>query len=132
MKIIKSSLGMFIIKRMLVLFSLLALLDVIFLRHRWMVLAGLSIGSIVSLVRFSTTSEVCQNLLVHKSCKTDSLKGVFKYIFSQIFTILIMVVSIIQDKWLFIGLTAGILIVPAIVIINGITEGLSITKNNFE
>jgi hypothetical protein len=124
--------GLFILKRTLVLFALLALLDVTFFEQRWLILAGLTTGCVVSLMRYNATSALYKKILSHEEHMANALKMVFKYIFSQIFTILIMIVSLMQNRWFFMGITAGILLVPLTIFINGITEGLGITKNKFE
>ena len=55
-----------------------------------------------------------------------------KFLSTQTLTVLFMAVSISINKWSFLGVVAGILIIPLIILINSLTEALGLSHNNFQ
>ena len=129
---IKSKLKTFILKRMLILYILLAVLDLLLVKERWFALVGLTAGALYSVVRFSLTQHVFSSLLL-KSGKTISVRStILITIGSLTVVIALLTISIKISFWVFVGVISGILLIPAIIVINGITEALGISCNNFE
>ena len=128
----KSKLEVFILKRVLVSYIILAVLDIIFLRQRWIAAAGLTAGGIIGLARFGSAASLFRKVLSTNS--TDAAVGtvILKYITGQAPLIIVLAVSLIFDLWFFMGAAAGILLVPLSIAINGITEALGLTRNGFE
>jgi hypothetical protein len=100
--------------------------------HKPMILAGLMLGTIFSILRFSSTSSTLSLLMIEEQRPAVVGKTIVKYILNQFSAIVLLAVSLKFSQWLFMGMVAGILMVPAVIFINGLTEGLGITHNNFE
>ncbi len=128
----ENKLWKFIAKRSLVLFVLLSTLNIAFMKERWLVLAGLALGSSFGILKLSSLIRACENVLI-KTDKPNKSSGVIvKFLINQIVTVVLLAVSLSISLWFFTGITAGVLLVPAAIFINNITEILGITKNNFE
>lgn len=128
---INGQLERFITKRMLILFSILTILDSALLDNKLLFFVGLVLGSLLSLLRFFIMGNALTGLLTLKS-ESNNKKVIIKYIVSQLVALIFFVLAIIVNKWVLLGMMTGILIVPSVVLINSITEGLGLTHNNFE
>ena len=134
MKLLKDRLEKFIFGRMLIGLASLALLDLIFLQQRWAALAGLILGGILGLTRFlSSSAALRQALSVTNQTKlAPVLSIIIRYAAGQTLIVVILAASLVVNPWLFMGCAAGILLIPFIIFINGLTEGLGITNNKFD
>ena len=131
-KVPNNKLWKFIAKRALVLFILLSVLNIVFMEERWLILAGLALGCSFSILKLGSLINTISGIML-KSEKSDKHTGVIvKFLINQAVTIVLLAASISVSLWLFAGMTAGILLVPAAVFVNNITEILGITHNNFE
>ncbi|MCX8129562.1 MAG: hypothetical protein N3I35_05600 [Clostridia bacterium] len=129
---LNSKIEKFIVRRVLVLFFVLVIVDLVFLHHKWFILLGLILGSLFSVFKFSSTATMYMRFLGHHDKNTVIMRSILKYILNQLATVALLVVSILFNFYLFIGTTAGILLVPSVLFINALTEGFGITHNNFE
>jgi hypothetical protein len=126
-----NSLEKFIAKRVLIIFGVLVILNLIFVSQRMYVMLGLIIGSIFGFMRFSSLGATISRLVLHD--KSNTVKETFiRYMVNHVAMIVLCAVSIRYSLWMFIGVIAGVLIIPVIIMINGITEGLGVTHNRFE
>lgn len=160
----------FLTKRIIIIYLVLVLPGVIFFDKRWLILAGLTLGSALGIIRLGVASSMLNRLLrpdknaaamtigpisSAAAATTDGAitAGVFTsadiydsrsgitpaksswYVVKQVLGLLtvlaLLAFTAYCDQWLFIGMAAGILILPIIITVNGITEGLGITKNGF-
>lgn len=122
----------FIAKRALVLFILLSTLNIVFMEERWFILAGMLLGGSFGVLKLGSMISTVSSLMLIPD-KPDKSKGVIvKFLINQAVTIMLLAVSISINLWFFAGMTAGVLLVPAAVFINNITEILGITHNNYE
>jgi len=132
-EIFNNKLELFLAKRALVLFAILAVLDIMLVSQRWAVLAGLTLGGILSLIRFGSMSAFFSRVLLPDYGKQATvLLIIIRQVANQVFTIIFLALSLMLCLEFFAGAVVGILIVPLVIMINGITEGLGITKNNFD
>ena len=131
----KSRLDKFILKRAAALFFVLATADIAFSGvGRWMILAGLSAGAIIS------TGRLCSNEWLFKKIfrlnqsdgKRAAAGSMAAFTISQLVLIPVIVLAYLLSVWALYGFIAGILIIPIVIMINSITEAFGITKNNFE
>jgi len=127
----KSRLEKFIAKRAAILYIILAMSDIIFIRERWIALAGLTMGGSLGLFRFSRMALMFFGLL---SVSKEPITGllVLKYLFGVTGMVIVLAISLTYNRWLFVGILAGLLLVPAVIVLNGLTEALGITHNGFE
>ena len=126
-----SSLEKFIAKRVLIIFGVLVILNLIFVSQRMYVMLGLIIGSVFGFMRFSSFGATISRLVLHD--KSSTIKETFiRYMVNHVAMIVLCAVSIKYSLWMFTGVIAGVLIIPGIIMINGITEGLGVTHNRFE
>lgn len=127
-----SKLDLFVLKRVLILLVLLMIIDVAFFEDKGVIFAGLLLGAACGLTRFFFMSQTYRRLLGRGTPSQTTFIALFAFIVSLLGTIAVLVASIITNLWLFGGATAGILLVPIILTINSLTEGVGITHNNFE
>jgi len=134
--LLKSKLEKFVAKRVLIFFVILAILDMVLIKEKWLVLSGLLIGGAFSVFRFGSYSMLFTNLLTPTSDgntkKHAALKSTLIFILNQSILLLLLFLAMKISSWYFAGIVAGILLVPFVLLVNGITEALSITHNNFE
>jgi hypothetical protein len=130
--LLRSKLERYVTKRVLILIVLLSCADIVFIEHRWIVLAGLVLGGIFSLLRFGTTASAF-TVLIGRGTQSSAMKrSLVKYLLNQAATIALLVASILYDVWLFGGILAGILLVPAVLSVTGIMKGLGLAHIDFE
>ncbi len=114
------------------LFLLLALLNLLFIQPKWPVLFGLLAGGAFSLLRLSSLASFLSRLLAKGDKSATQRKGVLNYIIGQFAVVVLLTAAINLSVPLFAGTVAGVLLVPAVIFINSITEILKVTHNNFE
>lgn len=129
---LKSKVERFIAKRVLIVFIGLAVIDLLFINQRWLALAGLAIGTIFGLLKFTYTASGFAHLLMTPQARNAAGRSVLRYAFGQALTVVILAVSIVINLYFFAGVTVGVLLVTFAVIVNSITEYFGITHNNFE
>lgn len=125
----KQNLDMFIIKKVLILFVLFSIIDLLFICQRFIVLIGMFAGVIVGITRFLFMGAFLSSLLIEKkaSVKASIIKFLVIYGIAAVF----FIASAMYNTLFFIGATIGILLVSLAVIINSVTEALGITHNKF-
>lgn len=128
----ESKLDKFILKRAAVLVILLTAVDIAFLgSNRWFALGGLLLGTVVSLGRLLSNEWILK--VTFKASKGKALAGsIAAFTINQLALVPMILLAYFLNLWLFGGLIAGFLVVPAIVMLNSITEAFGITKNSFE
>lgn len=129
---LNSKLERFIAKRVLIFLLILSILDIVFIDQRWIALAGLLIGGVMSLLRLNTMVKAFSRLLGKATKQEAVTRNVLNYIVNMAAMIVLMVASIKYSLSLFAGVTVGVLLVPAVIFINSFTEALGLTHNNFE
>jgi hypothetical protein len=104
------------------------------MKEKLFILGGLAVGGVFSVLKLGSFAAVLKDYAkrLNNSGKSKSGYIAARYIINQIITITLLAVSLKINLWFFAGMTIGILLVPIVVFINGITESLKITHNNFE
>lgn len=131
-KLFQSKIERFLAKRVLALYIIIAAADLMLLPEKWKVLAGLTIGGIYSLFRLNSHAGTLSRLISQNKDAITKSHSMLKYLITQGLVFLLLAASLKINQWLFAGVTTGILLVMMAVMINGITESLGITHNNFE
>lgn len=129
---LKSNIEKFIAKRVLFLVGILSLADILMVDQRWLALAGLLAGAIFGILRFGSLADVIMQLLARSNAQAAAKKSVLNYVFSFIVLIVLFSASLLYNGWFAAGMITGDLLVPFVIMVNGLTEGLGITHNNFE
>ncbi|HEX3028818.1 MAG TPA: hypothetical protein VHT34_05855 [Clostridia bacterium] len=133
---LKSKLEIFVTKRVLIFFIILSIFDIVLLDKRWLVLLGLFPGSLLCILRFSSNALLLKEILSSAADYGESrhagFKSVLFFIINQIILVFMLFVFYKISPWAFAGFTAGLVLVPFVLMLNGITEALRITHNNFE
>ena len=120
------------VKRAAVLLLILTASDMIFLKSvRWPVFAGLLTGFLISIGKLAGNEWIFEKIFRTDGEKA-ALGSIALFSASQLALIPVIVLAYFFSAWTLYGLTAGILTVPIITMINSVTEALGITKNNFE
>lgn len=134
--LLKNKLVKFVVKRVLIFFIGLSIFALVCYEERWYALSGLLAGSIYSVLRLGSYAWVFGRLLfldsgaVHKTGYASGNLTLF--IFNQIALLPLLYLALKLNGTFFTGAVAGILLVPAVLFVNSITEALGITHNNFE
>lgn len=128
---LKDKLADFILKRVLIIFAILVLLDIFFLNQRWYVLAGLLLGTSFGIVKLNSTLSMLKTVLPRGESSQAVRSGLRNYMIGSLSTIVVLIASVITNLWFFAGTVAGLLLVTLVILINSITEALHITHNNF-
>lgn len=122
----------FLLKRVLVLYVILLIIDLVFINKRWLVLVGLTVGAVIGLFKFKSTALVLSKLISTDKRKNHAKRNILLYVVSQLLVIILLGLAMLVSIWLFAGFTAGILLVPLAIIYNSLTEFFGFTHNNFE
>ncbi|MCX7709411.1 MAG: hypothetical protein N2484_06125 [Clostridia bacterium] len=125
----------FLAKRVLIISIIVAILDIVFFYHRFIILAGLATGTVFSLLRLNSYMTTFSRLLSQASQageKKAVSKSITRFLINSALVILVLGASLNFSQDFFIGTLEGIFMVPLAIMINGITEALGITHNNFE
>lgn len=122
----------FVVKRVFVFVIILGLFNLVFMRQKLVISAGLLTGSAIGVLRFKFLSVAFFKHLKNGSDDNGSKVWFIGYFTGCFLTIAALVISARLDKWFFAGVVASILIIPAIIMINGITEYFGLTNNHFE
>jgi len=139
----------FLYKRTIICYLLLAIADILFVTNKWPVLAGLTIGVLLNTIRFGTVAfllnnitnreknnEKCltseKNIINGRKINNAGIKAANIFItLNHLIFLPMLYFSYLVGLYFFAGMVAGILVIPFIMFINGITEALNITHNNF-
>lgn len=119
-------------KRTAVLLAFSAAASAAFLgAHRWPVLAGLLAGAFIGVCRFGVNEWILKRIF-----RPGGEKRIFgtiaAFTINQLVMIPVLTAAYFFDVWLFYGFITGVLTVPAVIMINGMTEAFGITRNHFE
>lgn len=118
--------------RAIIFLIILLILNFVFVDKKWIVAVGLICGSIFSMQKFGITTTYISSEL-RRGEKSLSQRSVFvKYLLMQSAIILLLVVAIYLNLWFFFGVVAGVLLLPAVILTNIITEALGLSHNNFQ
>jgi hypothetical protein len=134
--LLKTKLEKFIAKRSLIFFIILAILDIVLFKNRWYVLVGLVVGGVFSISKFGSYTLVFSRIIASESRNSQHnhpvRKSLIVFFINQLVLLPLLYFALKFNQWFFIGVVAGILLVPLVLFINSITETLKITHNNFE
>lgn len=134
--VFKSKLEKFILKRALIVFIILTIIDIVFINGKWFAFCGLLIGGLLSILKFSSYAWVFAKIITPEPENTQKKysagNAVIVFILNQVLLLPLMLVTLKINLMLFAGFVAGILLVHLILLMNCITEGLRITHNHFE
>ena len=128
----QSKLVRFMVKRAAVFLAVLSVADLAFLgNNRWLVLAGLAVGTLLSVARLMGNEWLFQKIFQLTGGK--AVAGSI-LVFTGLQLILLPVILLVYfvSVWALYGFVAGVIAVPAVVMVNSVTETFKMTKNNFE
>jgi len=130
-----SKIEQFILKRLLICFILLSIIDMVFIENRWLTLIGLFTGTAMSALKF------CSNAAVYASFFGITAEGSryrlgqrparVIFFLNQIILLPFLLLAYYISQWVFWGFVAGILTIPLLIMLNSITEAFGITRNYF-
>jgi len=102
------------------------------MQNKLIIVSGILLGTVFSLLRFSYMGNTFYSLLMLKNPSMNVNKSILRYIILQLFTIVFLVILAKYNILYLVSSVVGILSVSLVVVVNSVTEGLGITKNNFE
>ena len=110
--------------------TLLALISVmaIYIVRGWdfFIAAGIISGAAFTIYKIILNNK---NLL--SMCALGRTRSPLFFIASQVMGFVLLLISILIDVRLFAGATAGLLLMPAVICLNGITEKTRLTRNGW-
>lgn len=119
----------FLFKRVMVLAVIIAVTVFLFNGCNLKTPVGILIGAVLSLYKIRLTG-IFTNILV-RSGKRIVISSVLINIFSQVFIFLILTVAVLADVSLFFGIAAGFILLPVFICVNGTTEKIGISHNEW-
>lgn len=131
-KLLTTKLEKFLAKRVLIISVILAILILVLFRHHVVMLAGLAVGAVFGLLRLNSYVTTFSKIFSKGNEANSAGRITARFIISSVLTILLLAASAKYELYFFFGVLSGIFSVPLVIIINGITEALGITNNNFE
>lgn len=129
---LENKLVVFILKRILTLYILLSIIDIIFMASRWLILTGLTIGAVFGALHLNSTAVLLERILPAGAPHAAARTSLVRYVVTMVAALAILVASIELNPWIFAGEAAGILLLPFAIMVNGLTEGLGITHNKWQ
>lgn len=131
---LKNKMLVFMAKRVLICCILLSIIDMIWMKQRWSILAGLIVGSIFSVVKFGSYTWVLSKVAAvdNAQIKKPARSSILVFFINQILLFPALLAAYFLNIWFFTGVVAGILLVPFAMMINCVTEASGISHNNFE
>lgn len=126
--------------------SLLTIIDIVFVKEKWLVLTGLYVGTILSMAKFGSYAWVFGKIIGVGTNASDEGgsesrlperrqspgSSIIVFTLNQLILLPLLFLAYYLSTRLFVGFVAGILTVPFVILVNSITEALGITKNHFE
>jgi len=116
----------FLAKRVALLVAVLV--TAVFIARGWDLFA---VAGIVSGAAFAVYKVVLNKRNLVSMCALGRSSAPFFLIASQAAGFAFLLISILIDTRLFIGVTAGFLLMPAVICLNGITEKIGLTRNGW-
>jgi thiamine transporter ThiT len=127
----ENALMKFLIKRVIIFFVVLEIINLILLDQKWFVATGLICGTIFGILKFIYTSKFISHLIGVEERFTSG-RVFIKFVLSQMTTMVLIAIAIKFNMWFFAGTLTGILLIPAVIMVNSITEALQISHNRFQ
>lgn len=122
----------FIKTRIIIVYIVLLIISLILFDNRWNIVIGLTCGVVFGILKYIGASRFISNILVQREEKLFLARILVKFLSLQVVNVLFMAVSISINLWVFLGVVAGILLIPLIILVNSLTEVLGISHNNFQ
>lgn len=122
----------FIKTRIIIVYIVSIIISLILFDNRWNIVIGLTCGSVFGILKYIVASRFISNILLQREENLSLARILVKFLSLQVVTVLLMAVSISISLWSFLGVVAGILLIPLIILINSLTEALGISHNNFQ
>lgn len=122
----------FIKTRIIIVYIVSIIISLILFDNRWNIVIGLTCGSVFGILKYIVASRFISNILLQREENLSLARILVKFLSLQVVTVLLMAVSIRISLWSFLGVVAGILLIPLIILINSLTEALGISHNNFQ
>lgn len=126
----------FIAKRVLICYILVSIIVLILVEQKWIILAGLFLGAVISLIRFSSYGIVFERIFLANVTATRkglSIVGSLAiFAINQLILVPLLFIAYKLNPYFFAGIFAGLLFLPFILFVNCLTEATGITHNNFE
>jgi len=116
----------FLAKRVALLAAILAV--VVFIIRGWDLFIA---AGIISGAAFTIYKIILNNKSLLSMCALGKRRASLFFISSQIACFVLLLISILIDIRLFAGVTAGFLLMPAVICFNGITEKTGLTSNGW-
>lgn len=112
-------------------YMILIIIAIVLFNNGWNIVVGLTCGTVFGVLKYIGMSKFILNI-VFKEQKRSYLEVFTKFLVSQVITALLLVVTLKINLRIFLGAVVGILLIPVIITINGLTEALGISHNNFQ
>ena len=120
----------FLFARALALSVILAAMSFLLSGNRLYVPAGILAGSLASVYRLRMYSKSLTYFTRNK--QNVFIKSLLLNLFSQTLSLIILVAAVAVNGYLFIGVAAGLVTTVPVICLNGLTEKIGLTHNNWQ
>lgn len=120
----------YILSRVFILMFLIGVADIAFIDSRWQLLAGLVFGSFTGIARFFINRRIL-GILLTSAANYAGILSVLVFILNMLLLIFFMVIAALLDVNIFLGIAAGILLVPLALTSGGFLSAAGIGKKYF-
>lgn len=127
---IKNKLVNFVVRR-IALFYLLSVLISAFFSNRAFLIAGLTAGALLGIIRFISNAWIFSFSADKKSIKNSAFLKAAIFIANQAVLFLLLFLFNRISLSLLLSFAGGLLLAPFTIILNNITEVMGLTKNKF-
>lgn len=121
----------FFVKRVCIFYAIALIICLIFSEHRLIMIAALTIGVLVALLRFAVLESVLRYLLGGANKKRAVIISIVIYSLNLVIIGITVVFAMQFGIHAFVAALGGILSVLFVVMINAITEAFGITQNHY-
>lgn len=122
----------FIKTRIIIIYIVFVITSFMLVDNKWNIVMGLTCGLIFGIIKYISFSRFISSILIQVE-KKPRFRGMFvKFLSLQVVNALLMLVSIKVSLYFFLGVVAGILLIPLIIVANSLTEALGLSHNNFQ
>jgi len=129
--VFKTEYEKFVIKTALLVLSLIIIVDIIFLSHKWLVILGLLTGAVFGIFKFGITAALISKIISYSESQAVG-RNIIMYLISLFLTAVIFLISAHIHMYILIGMAEGVLLIPITLFIICLVGGSGFIKKFFK
>jgi len=128
--VFKTEYEKFVIKTAILVLSLIIIIDIMFLSHKWLAIIGLLIGAVFGMLKFGITAALISKIISYSERQAVS-RNIIMYLICLVLTAVIFFVSAHIHTYILIGMAEGVLLIPFTLFIICLGGGTGFIKKYF-